>query len=235
MASPTRCPDVRFSIGPLTSGEIADQRGVDRFAVIGVSGGGPYAAACAHALPQRVVTAALVAGVGPMDASYTDAGMIFVNRLLLRTSRALPIIPTLVFAVMARLLDRYPDALITRMLKMLPPSDQKLLGDTEVRAMVVAAGKESFRQGARHVVRDTELYATPWGFELLDIKGEVHVFQGERDVQVPPVMGHYQAQTIPGAIGHFYEEDGHFALAIGRIDDILGAMMNSNRWRGSHA
>lgn len=59
------------------------------------------------------------------------------------------------------------------------------------------------------------------------------MYRGERDVQVPPVMGHYQAETIPGAIAHFFEDDGHFSLAIGRIDDILSAMVNSTGWQKS--
>jgi pimeloyl-ACP methyl ester carboxylesterase len=56
---------------------IADQLGVDRFAVWGTSGGGPFALACAALLPDRVVAAALVSPLAPPDAPGLDwsAGM----------------------------------------------------------------------------------------------------------------------------------------------------------------
>ena len=45
---------------------LADHLGVDRFAVYGFSGGGPYALACAWAMPERVTAAAVVGGEGPI-------------------------------------------------------------------------------------------------------------------------------------------------------------------------
>jgi pimeloyl-ACP methyl ester carboxylesterase len=56
---------------------IADRLGVDRFAVWGTSGGGPFALACAALLPDRVVAAALVSPLAPPDAPGLDwsAGM----------------------------------------------------------------------------------------------------------------------------------------------------------------
>jgi hypothetical protein len=41
------------------------------------------------------------------------------------------------------------------------------------------------------------------------------------------------AETIPDAIAHFFEDDAHFALAIGHIDDILSAVVNSTGWNKS--
>jgi pimeloyl-ACP methyl ester carboxylesterase len=45
--------------------ELADHLGIDSFAVVGFSGGGPYALACAHAIPKRLTACGIVAGVGP--------------------------------------------------------------------------------------------------------------------------------------------------------------------------
>src|SRR5581483_781680 len=45
--------------------EAADLLHVGRFRVVGASGGGPYALACARLLPERVIQAAVVSGVGP--------------------------------------------------------------------------------------------------------------------------------------------------------------------------
>src|SRR4029079_1264468 len=45
---------------------IADTLGIDRFEVIGLSGGGPYTLATAAAMPDRVVAAGVLGGVAPM-------------------------------------------------------------------------------------------------------------------------------------------------------------------------
>ena len=44
---------------------LADHLHLDRFSVVGISGGGPHAAACARFLPDRVRAAGIVSGVGP--------------------------------------------------------------------------------------------------------------------------------------------------------------------------
>lgn len=215
---------------PTDVAEIAERMRVERFGVIGVSGGGPYAAACAFAMPLRVSCAALVAGVGPIDVPDATAGMMLVNKVVLRVSRVLPFLPHLAMAIFARLFARNGEAVLERVAKAFPPKDRAVLGNPDVRRIIAAAVTEGFRQGARDVARDTELYTRPWGFDLSDIEVEVHVFQGERDIQVPPTMGHYQAQAIPGAKAHFYDEDGHFSLAIDRMEDILAALVHSPGW-----
>ena len=56
-------PDVRL---------LADAQGWRRFAVIGYSGGGPYALACAAVLADRVTRCAVGAGVAPPNADRVD-------------------------------------------------------------------------------------------------------------------------------------------------------------------
>jgi pimeloyl-ACP methyl ester carboxylesterase len=58
-------PRQSFREGVADAAGLADALGLEKFAVIGVSGGGPYAAACAEWLPERLTAAALVSGVGP--------------------------------------------------------------------------------------------------------------------------------------------------------------------------
>jgi pimeloyl-ACP methyl ester carboxylesterase len=46
---------------------LADGLRRERFAIAGVSRGGPYVAACAHRMRPRVPIAGIVSGVGPLD------------------------------------------------------------------------------------------------------------------------------------------------------------------------
>ena len=59
------------------SAAIADALGLERLFTVGGSGGGPHALGCAALLPDRVIAAATIAGVGPTDADDLDwlAGM----------------------------------------------------------------------------------------------------------------------------------------------------------------
>ena len=44
---------------------VADTLGIDKMAVIGLSGGGPYTLACAAAMPDRVIAVGVLGGVAP--------------------------------------------------------------------------------------------------------------------------------------------------------------------------
>lgn len=55
--------------------DAAGSLGLQQFAVVGPSGGGPFVAACACKLAPRVTSAAIVGGSGPVDAPGALAGM----------------------------------------------------------------------------------------------------------------------------------------------------------------
>ena len=55
--------------------------GLESFSVLGSSGGGPYALACAHELPERVTRAGVISGVGPYNARGATRGMRWQNRV----------------------------------------------------------------------------------------------------------------------------------------------------------
>jgi len=57
----------RISDWPADVASLADHLGMQRFAVLGYSGGGPYAVACALALPERLTRVGVVSGAGPFD------------------------------------------------------------------------------------------------------------------------------------------------------------------------
>ena len=68
--------------------QLADQLGIEQFAVSGVSGGGPYAAACAYKIPQRMTACHIIAGLGPI--SLGTEGMNTNNRALFFLAQRLP-------------------------------------------------------------------------------------------------------------------------------------------------
>jgi pimeloyl-ACP methyl ester carboxylesterase len=217
-------PDRRIVDWPADVVQLADALGLARFAVMGVSGGGPYAAACARFIPERLRAVALVAGVGPFGVAGVTEGMSLQNRILFGVARFWPgLVGTLMVPMMRRGL-RDPDAMIKQMSGSMPEVDRRALEHPGVAEAFVASLAEALRQGARTVSQEAGLYGSNWGFELSSIEMEVQLFQGEVDTNVPPAMGRYQAAQIPKCQAHFYPDEGHMSLALGRSQEILASL-----------
>jgi pimeloyl-ACP methyl ester carboxylesterase len=205
--------------------ELADHLGLEHFAAMGVSGGGPYAAVCAYRIPNRLTNVAIVCGMGPFDIPEATEGMMTMNRMLFGLSRYSEIFPRLIMAFMARAIRKNPDAAMAQMRRRLPEPDQKAMDRPEMRDSFATSALEALRQGTREAAHEAALYARPWGFRHEDIEREVLLYQGELDVNVPPAMGRYQASALPNCRAQFYPDEGHLSLAIGRIDEILEALV----------
>src|SRR5438874_2385471 len=74
-------PRRRLEDWPRDVEELADELGIERFAVIGNSGGAPYAVACGAKLPQRIARILILCGLGPLEQSDCLKNMLFSTRL----------------------------------------------------------------------------------------------------------------------------------------------------------
>lgn len=177
--------------------EAADALGIERLAVLGLSAGGPHVAACALRIPQRLTAAAIVSGVGPFDAPHATRGMMRWLRALMRLARASPWFVRPVMWLLNQVTRHLAGPSIWLQSRWSPPSDRALIAQPEFRAFAVQNVAEPFRHGSRGAAWELTLLARPWGFRLEEITMEIHLWQGEADVMVPPSMGRYQAQAIP--------------------------------------
>jgi pimeloyl-ACP methyl ester carboxylesterase len=207
--------------------ELADALELDRFAILGVSGGGPYVAVCALKIPQRLSAAGIVSGLGPADAPGVVDSMRRQNRQLLQLGRRAPWLVRILFWLTARAMKRDPDRVFDKMAAELPEADQAVLARVEYRKYLRATVLEAFRPGTRGAALETALYAKPWGFRLQDIKKEVHLWQGELDINVTPAMGRYLATAIPNCHARFYEDEGHLSLLPNRMQEIIGILSST--------
>ena len=187
----------------------ADGLGLGRFAVVGISGGGPYAAACAYRIPRRLTGAAIVSGVGPIDIPGSIAEMPRTRRTGARVARRAPWLlrPLLWLSGNPR---RNPERFYQRMLAGNSDIDAAILARPEMKAMLIANYQEATRSGVRGFAREAVILSSPWGFPLEEIVIPVWLWHGEEDANVSQSAAHYVAETIPQCHAHFLPDEGHW-------------------------
>jgi lincosamide nucleotidyltransferase A/C/D/E len=92
--------------------ELAVALGLDRFAVLEISGGGPYAAACAGKLSDRLTRAGIVSCLAPLDVPGATAGMGRQNRLALQLVGRVGVLRRLLMARSGMVVRRHPDRVL---------------------------------------------------------------------------------------------------------------------------
>jgi pimeloyl-ACP methyl ester carboxylesterase len=206
--------------------ELADRLGIERFAVLGISGGGPHAAACAHFLPDRVSAAALVSGVGSLAEPGSEAGMMPVNRLFARLARKAPAANAVLFGLMFALGRRAPERVLPLLVKSMPAVDAGVLSRPAVRRSFLGMLADASPTAGRAAARDFRLFARDWGFRLEDITVPVQVWQGDVDVNVPVAHAVRQAEAIPGSVLRIVPGEGHL-MFVDHFEEILRELLGS--------
>ncbi len=210
----------RLADWPRDIAELADHLGFDKFAIVGMSGGGPYAAACAHYLKDRVLKTAIIAGLGPPDAPGMGAAR--VGFLLDVGQRPMT---SAVLANVMRSLIRNPAAEkhFHAIRARLPRASRDAEAMTpEFMQMLLTSFREGLRNSAKGSTSDARVYGEPWPFALADIRVPVSVWHGTHDAQVPVSIGRHYAKFIPTARGTFPNSEGHVSIVTNYIEAIIG-------------
>lgn len=201
---------------------VADHLGHERFGVLGVSCGGPYALACARALPERIGYVGLLAAVGPMNLPRLNRAQMPLLRVMFALARIHPALVSPILALDRWLFRRNPNAAVDALARLMTPPDRHLLAvDPVAGARFAASLAEAYRQGIGGALREVRLIAVQGEFELRDIKLPVQVYQGDIDRNVPPQMGRYIANQLPHGKLHVYRDEGHLSIVVNRFDQCL--------------
>lgn len=218
-------PKPRRTLGDWSDDVVAfaDALGIERFAVAGISGGGPYVAACAHRIPARLSSAAIVSGIGPVDLPGATDGMLVFNRVSLWIARNLRPASDAALALTARALRRDPERWFLRALAGLPEADRVILADPLVRDAMLADMVEATSRGSSGMADDFALFSKPWGFRLDEIRVRVHLWHGELDRNCPISMGRAVARAIPDCVASFDPGGGHLFM-LRRTDELMKAL-----------
>lgn len=186
--------------------ELADQLKIKRFAVMGVSGGGPYAAVCAYQLKNRVTKAAIVVGLSPIISKEITKGIFFMSRIGWNNYHQFPFLRTLASLVGALEFKYLP--IIGKVVGFQAKEDRQMLKNKKEMSNF-ASSKEAYRQGIKGPALDLKIYTDDWGFKLSDIKTNVYLWYGAKDKNVSLNMGKYYQSQIPNSELFINENGGH--------------------------
>lgn len=202
---------------------LADALGIERFGVAGVSGGGPYALACALRIPERLRSVGVISGVGPVAGPDATAGLDRTHRLIFGVWRRAPWLARRVMALAKRRWDRAPERIFARIVSFAPPQDRPVMTRPEVCDVLIAGLRDAFRVDGRGVAEELILFGRSWGFRLGDIQTPVRLWHGEDDHLVPLAMGRRMAALIPDCRAEFIPGAGHY-FVFNHVEPLLRAM-----------
>lgn len=216
----TFAPDRTLAQWPGDVAQLADHLGIDRFSVVGISGGGPHAIACAALMPERVATAGVVSGAGPLSHAGIAEGLPKGTRAVVALARS-KVVPFHLFtSAELALARRLPRPVMDLFVRQLPEPDAAIMTRPEVAALFAAEMAQSSRTAGRAMAQDLALFASDWGFDLASISVPVTMWQGDLDKAVPIEHARLMHAEIPGSVLHELPGKGHLYV-IDQLEEIL--------------
>jgi pimeloyl-ACP methyl ester carboxylesterase len=205
--------------------ELADGLGIQRFSIIGDSGGGSAVLACAYKIPERLDSVTVLCCPRPLGARGSTSGWIWPMRFQAFLGRHGTLwINDLAMKGFFSMMKNNTEKTLSRMSQQLTGADKEIFNQDRVRKVFTDCIREAFRSGSRGVVLDFVLSMKPWGFRLENIQIEINLWQGEKDTAIPVAMGRYLAEVIPHCQARFLPDEGHFSLLPNHIEEILGSL-----------
>ena len=219
-------PDRHLRDWPPVMEELIDHLGLDRVLVMGVSGGGPYAIACASWLPERVRAASVVCGAPPLHEFPDRSALLFPYRMLLRLRPVAPLllIPLLPFSrwVATQQAHQVP---LKWILAWIDPADRAALEHHDDLRVIMAGFREGSIQGGLPLMQDADIYLEDWDIDYAKLTTPIDIWHGALDRNLPITMAQEIASRIPKARTHWIADQGHYSLAMNKAPEIIDALV----------
>ena len=211
---------------PAFLNEIADRFRIERFRILAISGGAPYAYASGWKTPERIEKIAVVSGAPPLDELDDHTGLLPIHRRMLALRARRPGLMKFLFQVARPFVAlRMPIRLRPLLLKFLQPCDANVLRESRAFDVCFESARQAWRSSAKGVMTDAEIYATPWGFALEEVKVPVSLWHGTKDRTFAFKLAEDVARRLPDCEYHLVEGAGHYSLPIRYIREIMANLM----------
>jgi len=207
---------------------IVETLGLDRVYVIGWSGGGPHALACAALLPSIVVSAATLAGVAPSSAEGLDwldgMGEANVREFSAARDGSGALVPYLREAAEG-IRESTGETIAEALGSLVTEIDRRALTGS-LADFLASTMHHGLAEGIWGWHDDDLAFVRDWGFSLAEIEIPVTVWQGRQDAMVPFAHGSWLAEHVPGARPMLLEEEGHISL-VTRFADVVDDLLRA--------
>ncbi len=206
---------------------IADTFGIDKMAIIGLSGGGPYTLGCAAAMPDRVVAVGVLGGVAPTQGRDGIGGGLMGNV-------GIPVAPVLekvrvplsMFASgLIRLVKPIAEPALYLYATVSPEGDRRMLSRPEFKAMFLDDLLNGSRRQLAAPFADVVVFARDWGFRLDEITVPVRWWHGDQDHIVPYAHGQHVVAMLPHAELYSLPGESHLG-GMGQAETIMQTMLD---------
>ena len=204
---------------------LADRLGLQKFGLIGVSGGGPYALACAAHIPERLIGCALVCPLGPIYIDQLLNQMHWGARTNLMMGKQAQWIGDLLFgSPTTALLGRWPGLVEDMRNIAAPPADRDVLDRGDNTAILNKTIADAMRNGAHGARRDLVLYTHDWHLPFADITTPISIWHGDADGTAPIGHARWYAKHLPDASLTELPGEGHYSVPVLYSGQILAKL-----------
>lgn len=204
--------------------ELAHHLHIKKFSVMGVSGGGPYAAVCAFKIPDRIKRIGIVVGLSPIIGPHIFDGMMWMSKIGWMLFGRIP------FTAKISAMIQYANAhwgpswgIYSSLFG--AKADKKLYRDPKLRQETKRIFKEAFRDGYKGPELDLRLYTSEWRFDVGAIKSNVFLWYGAEDQNVSLNMGRYYKSHLPKSKLTIYPKEGHM-ISITHAEEIFKTLIS---------
>lgn len=203
---------------------LADSLGIGKFAVAGVSGGGPYAAVCAYKIPNRLTRAGMISSVGPTDVPKNLNGLYSSRKIGVFIARNFPGLLPYAIAIFQNP-QRNPEIYFQKILEKLSKTDQEIITRPEIKHLLISCWLEGTSNGIKGFAHEGIIFSKSWGFQLEDIQTDVYIWHGDQDTSTPFIIAKNMSDQIPQSHLNILPDKGHFLL-FDQWEEILTTLVN---------
>lgn len=204
---------------------IADTLGIDKMAVVGLSGGGPYTLACAAAMPDRLVAAGVLGGVAPaVGPDAISSGLMELGAFVAPVLQFAGLPIRLAASGLIRLVRPVASPALEIYARISPEGDRRMLGRPEFKAMFLDDLLNGSRKQLAAPFYDIVVFTRDWGFRLDEVTVPVRWWHGDHDHIVPFAHGQHVVARLPNAELTELPYESHLG-GLGCAQEIMGAMI----------
>lgn len=215
-------PNRTLNDWPPVLAALANHFAIEKFHVLAISGGAPYAYSAAWAMPERVRAIAVVSGAPPIADLGDHSGLLRLYRWMLKLrGKNRELLRMLFYAARPFASRRIPIRLRPLVLKFLHPTDAAVLRESAAFESCFESARRAWRGSVDGVMTDAEVYAEPWGFRLEEIGVPVRLWHGKQDRAFSFRVIEEVAKRLPNCTARYVDNAGHYSLPIRYMHEIL--------------